>query len=119
MERHEDVGKVIAEDIGRSIAKKIAIGIALLFGFLFFILIGGTIVMWLWNWLVTDLFGLRRLGFWEALGLLALCRILFGGLGRSHNGGGGKHARSGRNKDWWRTRQPPPGAKASETVTHV
>jgi len=36
----------------------------------------------LWNWLLPPLFGWRQIGFWQALGLLALCRILFGGFGR-------------------------------------
>ncbi len=49
--------------------------------------IGGEVVMLLWNWLLPPLFGWRTLGFWQALGLLALCRILFGGLG--HHGGHG------------------------------
>jgi hypothetical protein len=35
----------------------------------------------LWNWLAPPLFGLPLLGFWQALALLALCRILFGGFG--------------------------------------
>ncbi len=46
-----------------------------------FFFIGGEVVMHLWNWLLPPLFGWRTLGFWQALGLLALCRILFGGLG--------------------------------------
>ena len=50
--------------------------------------IGGEIVKLLWNWLAPALFGLPMLTFWQALGLLALCRILFGGNGlrggRSH-----------------------------------
>jgi len=46
-----------------------------------FIFVGGEIVMHLWNWLLPPLFGWRMLGFWQALGLLALCRILFGRLG--------------------------------------
>jgi hypothetical protein len=46
-----------------------------------FIFVGGEVVMHLWNWLLPPLFGWRTLGFWQALGLLALCRILFGGLG--------------------------------------
>jgi hypothetical protein len=46
-----------------------------------FLFIGGEVVMHLWNWLLPPLFGWRTLGFWQALGLLALCRILFGGLG--------------------------------------
>ena len=46
-----------------------------LFGFL-----GGQIVLHLWNWVVPALFGLRPITFWQALALLALCRILFGGF---------------------------------------
>ena len=51
-------------------------------GFLLFIAIGGAVVQLLWNWLLPPLFGWRQITFWQALGLLALCRILFGGLGR-------------------------------------
>ena len=50
-------------------------GIALLIG------IGGEVVRLLWNWLLPPLFGWREVTFWQALGLLALCRILFGGFG--------------------------------------
>src|ERR1700733_2504907 len=46
-----------------------------------FVFIGGEIVMHLWNWLLPSLFGWRQLTFWQALGLLVLCRVLFGGLG--------------------------------------
>ena len=47
-----------------------------------FVFIGGEIVLHLWNWLLPPLFGWRQITFWQALGLLALCRILFGGFGR-------------------------------------
>jgi uncharacterized membrane protein len=40
--------------------------------------IGGEVVKLLWNWLMPSLFGWRQVTFWEAFGLLALCRILFG-----------------------------------------
>jgi hypothetical protein len=51
-----------------------------------FIWIGGEVVMHLWNWLLPMLFGVRLITFWQALGLLALCRILFGGFGgRGHD----------------------------------
>ena len=53
-----------------------------------FIFLGGTIVQALWNWLAPALFGWREVTFWQAVGLLAICRILFGGLGR-HGGRGG------------------------------
>ena len=54
-------------------------------GVLFFITIGGGVVQLLWNWLLPPLFGWRQITFWQALGLLALCRILFGGWAR-HGG---------------------------------
>ena len=52
-----------------------------LLGIALFIFIGGEVVKSLWNWLAPPLFGLPLLGFWQALALLALCRILFGGFG--------------------------------------
>jgi hypothetical protein len=61
-----------------------------------FLFIGGEVVMHLWNWLLPPLFGWRTLGFWQALGLLALCRILFGGLG--HGGRRGPGGRSFRGR---------------------
>lgn len=57
-----------------------AVGMAL------FVALGAGLVMWLWNWLAPPLFGLPRVTFWQALGLLALCRILFGGLGLRDSG---------------------------------
>src|SRR6476646_11509951 len=50
-------------------------------GMALFVFIGGEIVMRLWNWLVPMLFGLRQITFWQAIGILALCRILFGSHG--------------------------------------
>ena len=50
-------------------------------GILLFCFIGGTVVQLLWNWLVPPIFGWSQLTFWQALGLLVLCRILFGGRG--------------------------------------
>jgi hypothetical protein len=41
----------------------------------------GLLVMGLWNWLVPALFGGPEIGFWQALGLLLLSRILFGSFG--------------------------------------
>jgi hypothetical protein len=50
-------------------------------GVALFVTIGGEIVRLLWNWLLPPLFGWPQITFWQALGLLALCRILFGGRG--------------------------------------
>jgi len=56
-------------------------------GLLLFIAVGGEVVRQLWNWLLPPIFGWRQITFWQALGMLALCRILFGGLG-IHRGSG-------------------------------
>lgn len=55
-----------------------------------FLALGGFVVRWLWNWLLPPLFGLHTITFWQALGLLALSRILFGGFGM--NGGPRRNA---------------------------
>jgi Ca2+/H+ antiporter, TMEM165/GDT1 family len=54
---------------------------AAILGMLIFSAIGGGVVKLLWNWLLPQLFGWSEITFWQALGLLALCRILFGGFG--------------------------------------
>lgn len=59
---------------GHSMAKPLMIG-AVLFVVL------GLLVMSLWNALLPAIIGVKSIGFWQALGLLVLCRILFGGLG--------------------------------------
>lgn len=51
-----------------------------LFYIAFIILFGGC-VMLLWNWLMPELFGLPTITFWQAAGILLLCKILFGGFG--------------------------------------
>jgi hypothetical protein len=38
------------------------------------------VVMNLWNWLVPPIFGWHSISFWQALGLLVLSKILFGGF---------------------------------------
>ena len=51
----------------------------------------GAAVMLLWNRLLPQIFGLSQLSYMQALGLLLLTRILFGGLG-----GGGWGRAGGR-----------------------
>ncbi len=58
-----------------------------LLGMLLFFAVGGALVMVLWNHLLPRLFDWPAITFWQAVGLLALCRILFGGFGL---GGGGR-----------------------------
>jgi len=64
------------------VKKLILIAPLAILGMLLFIAIGGELVLLLWNWLLPPLFGWHQITFWQAIGLLALCRILFGGFGR-------------------------------------
>ncbi|MPR35297.1 hypothetical protein [Salmonirosea aquatica] len=41
------------------------------------------VVMLLWNAILTPVLLVKPIGFWQAGGLLILCRILFGGFGRA------------------------------------
>lgn len=60
--------------------KLIWIAPAAIVGICLLVALGGEVVRLLWNALLPPLFGFPAVTFWQALGLLALCRILFGGL---------------------------------------
>jgi len=64
-----------------------------LLAMLIFTVIGGELVLQLWNWLLPTLFGWREITFWQALGILLLCRILFGGFGGRSVGSSGVRRR--------------------------
>jgi hypothetical protein len=85
-------------------AKRIAIIAPLaILGMVVFAFLGGTIVRLLWNWLAPALFGWQQITFWQALGLLALCRILFGGFGmRGGPSSGVRH----RMRERWQSMSP-------------
>jgi len=73
------------EIVGIIIFGAIAItGLAILFGF---------VIMWLWNWLMPEIFGLTTLKYWQAVGLFILLKILFGGFG------GGSSKKSSKNSN--------------------
>jgi hypothetical protein len=78
-----------------------------------FVWIGGEVVMHLWNWLLPSLFGWRQVTFWQALGLLVLCRILFGSFG----GHGHDHSHSRRRANQcWERMTPEEREKLSQEV---
>ena len=72
-------------------------------GMVVFMTIGGVVVMLLWNWLTPPLFGWHQVTFWQALGLLALCRILFGGF---HPAGGRRSGIRQRMAERWERMTP-------------
>jgi hypothetical protein len=77
-------------------AIKIAIVVAAALG------LAGIVVMSLWNWLIPSIFGGPALHFWQAIGLLALTRILVGRIGR----GSGHWAWRGRMRQDWQRMTP-------------
>lgn len=78
---------------GHRMAKPLLIGAVL-------IIVLGLLVMSLWNALLPAILGVKSIGFWQALGLLALSRILFGGLGFRPGMFGMGHARRRMHERW-------------------
>lgn len=69
------------------------------FIFLFFaaaFLLLGAIVMLLWNAILPEVTSARPLSYWQALGLLVLSRILFGGF---------RFGRPGDKTEYWKKRR--------------
>ncbi|MEY3239996.1 MAG: hypothetical protein RIR11_1434 [Bacteroidota bacterium] len=64
------------------------------FIFMAAVLVVGGVVMFLWNAILPEVTGVRPLTFIQAIGLLILCRILFGGF----RGGGRPGGKWGRGK---------------------
>lgn len=93
--KHKMRGKSPGEIAGWVIFGILGItGLAILFGF---------VIMWLWNWLMPEIFGLTTLTYWQAVGLFILLKFLVGGCG---SGGGdcksqksSKHSKSSCEKD--------------------
>ena len=79
----------------------LAVGLAALFGWA---------VMALWNWIMPDLFGLKRLDYWKAWGLLALCWILFKNWGSGGNRQEKKRKRQLRSYLREEPKESPPGS---------
>jgi hypothetical protein len=71
------------------------IGMAVLFVFVL-----GSVVMLLWNAILPDLVGVKPIRFWQAIGLLILSRILFGGF-RFGDKAKKHHARRKQWKEKW------------------
>ncbi|MDQ3047018.1 MAG: hypothetical protein M3R27_05670 [Bacteroidota bacterium] len=75
---------------------KIIFALKIVFGITAFLIVLGFGTMFLWNWLVPTLFNGPVVTYWQAIGLLALCKILFGGCGKGFKKGG----RCGDRSHW-------------------
>ena len=73
------------------------------------------VVMRLWNALMPSIFGLHTIGYWQALGLLVLSKLLFGGFRPGH--GGGQRWRR-RMMDRWEHMTPEEREKFKQGMRH-
>ncbi len=100
---------------GKWILWKIGGGLIKLILLAAFALAFGYGVMHLWNWLVPGIFHGPAVGFWQAVGIIVLARLLVGGFGRGggcgpwgggwkHRGGWGRHHHGASwqsKRDYW------------------
>ena len=77
------------ERVVKKIVKVIFIIILIILLFLLF----GYGFMYLWNWLMPDIFGLTTVNYWQAVGILVMAKILFGGFGEHKSEKKGKKNR--------------------------
>jgi hypothetical protein len=56
----------------------------------------GLAVMYLWNWLMPELFGLPEIDYWQAVGIFILCHLLFKSHTSQHSRGD-KDSGKGKN----------------------
>jgi len=83
-----------------------------LFGVLF-LTVFTFVVMRLWNWLTPAMFGWHVITFWQALGILVLSKILFGGFrGGPHRGWNWRH----RMMERWEQMTPEEREKFRESM---
>jgi hypothetical protein len=68
-----------------------------------FALIFGFVVKWLWNVLMPAVFGLGAISFWQAVALVILAKLLFGGFGHPHQRDPKSWHNWGRYTDWHRS----------------
>ena len=71
----------------------------------------GFIVQGLWNALIPGIFGWHTITFWQALGLLILSKILFGGF---HRHSGGRREWKNRMRERWEHMTPEEREKFRE-----
>jgi Ca2+/H+ antiporter, TMEM165/GDT1 family len=93
---------------GMKIAGMIVLGIL-------FIPLLGWAVMFLWNAVLPGVLGVKAITFWQALGIFALCKLLFGGF---RGGGGRKRAWGMKMREKWEQMSPEERQQWKQDMRH-
>ena len=100
-----------AQRFVRFFAMGIIIAIIIALGF-------GEAVLHLWNWLMPAVFGFHAITYWQALGLLGLSWLLFGGprgfFGGHRHGGHWRH----RMRERWESMTPEERERFRQGMAH-
>ena len=79
-----------------------------------FVAVFSFFVMRLWNWLMPAVFGLHMITYWQAVGILILSKILFGGFRGGRSGPDWRWRR--RMMERWEHMTPEERAKFRESM---
>ena len=91
----------------RRILKFVLFGVLFAVLFVAILALLGFVVKDLWNWLTPALFGWKMISYWQAIGLIILCKLLFGGFRFSgRRGGYGPRRMKERWRDRWERMTP-------------
>jgi len=71
-----------------------------------FLALASGAVYGLWNGVLTDVLGVKTISYWQALGILVLAKILFGGFPGRGGGGFGPSWRRRRMMERWESLSP-------------
>jgi hypothetical protein len=90
------------------IAGHVIVGVAFAVAFA---LVFALFVQFIWNGVMPDIFGFKRITFWQAFGIIILAKLLFGGFGH-HSHDRWKKDRNSRScyRSWdrWKEEESPP-----------
>jgi hypothetical protein len=72
----------MGDDIFEKIGLGVVLGLLVIAVIAVFSLFVGMLVMYLWNWLLPDIFNISKIGYFQGVGISLLSGLLFGGWAR-------------------------------------
>jgi len=120
-EMKQRIGEEVAEHTARYIGRVVATVVGGTFLALFLGFLLGWVIQFLWNATLATMFDWPTIGFWQAVGMFILAKILIG-----FGGSGGQQHKSKRDQQrdrermraWWRRRSATPPSDESGLTTN-